>query len=40
MKSIFAICVAVVVLWVADIELNDGPYSDVTGRAISGSVGK
>jgi hypothetical protein len=36
MKSIVAICMAVVFLWVADIELNDGRYSDVTGRAIAG----
>jgi len=40
MKSIVAICMAVVFLWVADIELNDGRYSDVTGRAIAGLVGK
>jgi hypothetical protein len=40
MKSIVVICMAVVVLWAADIELNDGRYSEVTGRAIVGLVGK
>jgi hypothetical protein len=36
MKGIVVISMAVVFLWVADIELNDGRYSDVTGRAIAG----
>jgi len=40
MKSIVVICMAVVFLWVADIELNDGRYSDVTGGAIVGLVGR
>jgi hypothetical protein len=40
MKSIVGICMAVALLWVADIELCDGRYSDVTGRAILGLVGK
>jgi len=40
MKSIVVICMAVVVLWAADIELNDGRYSEVTGRAIVDLVGK
>jgi len=40
MKSVVVMCMAVVFLWVVDIELNDGRYSDVTGRAIVGLVGK
>jgi hypothetical protein len=40
MKGIVVISMAVVFLWVADIELNDGRYSDVTGRAIVGLIGK
>jgi hypothetical protein len=27
-------------LWLADIELNDGRYGDVTGRTIMGLIGK
>jgi hypothetical protein len=40
MKGIVAIGVAVVILWLADIELNDSRYSDATGRTIVGLVEK
>jgi hypothetical protein len=40
MKGIVVISMAVLFLWAADIELNDGRYSEVTGRAIVGLVGK
>jgi hypothetical protein len=40
MKAFVAICMAVVFLWAADIQLNDGRYSDMTGRAIAGFVEK
>jgi hypothetical protein len=40
MKAIVAICVAVTALWLADIELNDGRYGDVTGRTIMSLIGK
>jgi hypothetical protein len=36
MKAIVAICVAIATLWLADIELNDGRYSEATGRRIVG----
>ena len=40
MKGIAAICVAVLILWFVDIELNDSRYSEATGRTIVGLVGK
>jgi hypothetical protein len=40
MKAIVAICVAITALWLADIELNDGRYGDVTGRTIMSLIGK
>jgi hypothetical protein len=40
MRAIVAICVAIATLWLADIELNDGRYSDATGRRIVGLVVK
>jgi hypothetical protein len=40
MKAVVAICVAVTALWLADIELNDGRYGDVTGRTIMSLIGK
>ena len=40
MKAIVAICVAVAALWLADIELNDGQYGDVTGCTIMSLIGK
>jgi hypothetical protein len=40
MKAIVAICVAVIALWLADIELNDGRYGDVTGHTIMSLIGK
>jgi hypothetical protein len=40
MKGIVATVIAIAVLWIADIELNDGRYSDVTGRAIMRLIGK
>jgi hypothetical protein len=40
MRAIVAICVAIATLWLADIELNDGHYSDATGRTIVGLVEK
>jgi hypothetical protein len=40
MKGIVVISMAVLFLWAAGIELNDGRYSEVTGRAIVGLVGK
>jgi hypothetical protein len=40
MKGIVAICIAVAALWLADIELNDGRYSDATGRAMVSLVKK
>jgi hypothetical protein len=40
MKAIVAICVAIATLWLADIGLNDGRYSDATGRTIVGLVAK
>ena len=40
MKAIVAIYVAVIALWLMDIELNDGRYGDVTGRTILSLIGK
>jgi hypothetical protein len=40
MRAIVAICVAIATLWLVDIELNDGRYSDATGRSIVGMVEK
>ena len=40
MKAVVAICVGVTALWLADIELNDGRYGDVTGRTIMSLIGK
>jgi hypothetical protein len=40
MKGIVAICAAVVTLWLVDIELNGGRYSDATGRTMVGLAGK
>jgi hypothetical protein len=40
MKGIVAICAAVVTLWLEDIELNGGRYSDATGRTMVGLAGK
>jgi hypothetical protein len=40
MKAIVAICVAIATLWLADIELNDGRYSEATGRTIVGLIKK
>jgi hypothetical protein len=40
MKIIVALCVAIATLWLADIELNDGRYSDATGHTIVGLVAK
>jgi len=40
MKAIVAICVAFTALWLADIELNDGRYGDVTGRTIMSLISK
>jgi hypothetical protein len=40
MKGIVAICIALAVLWMADIAWNDGRYSDATGRTIVGLVEK
>jgi hypothetical protein len=40
MKGIVAICAAVAALWLADIKLNDGRYSDATGRTMVSLVRK
>ena len=40
MKGIVAIGVAVGVLWLADIQLNDGRYSQVVERAFMSLIGK
>jgi len=40
MKGIGAICMAVAVLWLADIELNDAAYGDATGRMMLSLVRK
>jgi hypothetical protein len=40
MKGIVAAIVAIVVLWIADIELNDARYSEATGGAIVSLIGK
>jgi len=40
MKAIVAICVRIHCLWLADIELNDGRYGEVTGRTIMSLIGK
>lgn len=34
MKAFFAACIAVGVLWTADVEMNGGRYSDVVKRAV------
>jgi hypothetical protein len=34
MKAFFAACVAIGILWVIDIEFNNGRYSDVATRAL------
>ena len=33
MKGIIAACIAVGVLWIADVELNNGRYTDVVKKA-------
>jgi hypothetical protein len=40
MKGIIAAIMAIAVLWMADIELNDARYSDATGRAIMSYLGQ
>ena len=40
MKGIVAAIIAIVVLWIADIELNDARYSEATGGAIMSLIGK
>jgi hypothetical protein len=40
MRGIGATCVAVGVLWLADVLLNDGRYGDVVERAIMSLIGK
>jgi hypothetical protein len=35
MKGIVAIAVAICLLWLADVQLNDGRYSDVVESAIT-----
>jgi hypothetical protein len=40
MKGIVVVSVAVLILWLVDIELNDSRYSEATGRTIVGLVGK
>jgi len=40
MKGIVAAIIAIAVLWMADIELNDARYSEATGRAILSLIGK
>ena len=40
MKGIVAIGVAVGVPWLADVQLNDGRYSEVVVRATMSLIGK
>ena len=40
MKGILAIGFAVVVLWLADAQFNDGRYGEVVERAIMSLIGK
>jgi hypothetical protein len=40
MRGTAAICVAVGVLWLADVLLNDGRYEDVVERAIISLIGR
>ena len=40
MKGFVATVIAIAVLWIGDIELNNGRYSDATGRAIMSLIGK
>jgi hypothetical protein len=40
MRGIVAAIIAIGVLWAADIEFNNGRYSDVIGRAIMSLIGK
>jgi hypothetical protein len=40
MKGIIAIGVAVALLWLADIQFNDGRYSNVVESAIVSLIGK
>ena len=35
MKDIIAACIAVGVLWVVDVELNDGRYGEVVKKAAT-----
>jgi hypothetical protein len=34
MKGFIAVCIAVGILWVVDVEINGGRYSDVIKRAV------
>jgi len=40
MRGIIAAIIAVGVLWIVDIKLNNGRYGDVTARAIMSLIGK
>ena len=40
MKGIGATVVAIAVLWMADIELNGGRYSEVIERAVTTLLGR
>jgi hypothetical protein len=35
MKGFIAACIAVGVLWAADVELNSGRYGDVVKKAVT-----
>ena len=35
MKGFIAACIAVGVLWVADVELNNGRYGDVVKKVVT-----
>jgi hypothetical protein len=34
MKGFIAVCITVGILWVVDIEINGGRYSDVVKKAV------
>jgi hypothetical protein len=40
MRGIIAAAIAIAILWMADVELNDGRYSAVILRAVESLIGK
>jgi hypothetical protein len=40
MKQILATCIAIAILWVLDVEFNDGRYSAVVKQAFNSMIAR